>query len=583
MALDTGGTTSPGPDTTAQFTKTSDNNYTYGISLPQYTNIPSVSGLYTGSLSAHGNMIAMQLNTGGFNYVQSGSDFEGNPTYTTTPYLTGYFREYWRNPSSCTFGSDSAIPAITGVIPSSVSGLQGNALYYMDLQLTRLSGSNFFDNYAFINNFNQIVNWVTTANRYLAALNNSENQNLEYFGFKTYEEFLSQGFSRYASGKALRAALGNIGYLAKEIRNGHFGSPNSVAKFMLDSGLGAIGDLAEKLIAAGVSFTNIYDELYTPEIKIVLESITNKGDLDIIQVVIGSTLPNMTSPMDYTSIEKCSGMANDSLFTSLQEFGLDIYQRAPNITVSTGQDLQAVIDLVLTQTPNAVESLATPTSLLPDAIINGLRQFLPVGRNNGPISILNAIGMASGYLLDQITEVNNGIEQLAKSKYGNPIRLALIDVGTTFNVYYTDLQSSRAQEENYFPPPPNPQLRINYENAVSNYYSLLNQAANDPLTLQIVDRINTNWLDLCENLYLEVVNYNKSGITASTYKDNTLIYSFVNSLPNYAADTQNIGTDYFLFGLCQSNQAGEIIKSILNQYKNNSVLSSSGVNIRGQV
>jgi hypothetical protein len=81
----------------------------------------------------------------------------------------------------------------------------------------------------------------------------------------------------------------------------------------------------------------------------------------------------------------------------------------------------------------------------------------------------------------------------------------------------------------------------------------------------------------------EVVNYNKANITPSDYTDNSIIYSFVESLTRYAADAQNIGTDLLLYGLCQNNQSGDIVKTILGQFKNNQTLSNVGVRISGIV
>jgi hypothetical protein len=54
-------------------------------------------------------------------------------------------------------------------------------------------------------------------------------------------------------------------------------------------------------------------------------------------------------------------------------------------------------------------------------------------------------------------------------------------------------------------------------------------------------------------------------------------------LPSYAADAQNIGTDLLLYGLCQNNQSGDIVKTILGQFKNNQTLSNVGVRISGIV
>ena len=576
MPLDTGNTTSPGPTISAGQAGSTDNNYVYNVEMPQYNNVPSVSGLYQGTLSAQGNLVAMQINPGAPKFKSLGIVFRGaDPEELTVqiPYLTGYLREYWKNPASATFGADSAIPAITAVMPSSIPELQGNALYYVDLQLTRLSGSNFFDNYAFINSFNQILGWVTTSNEYLAALKNSQENNLGYYGAKNYQEFLTQGFSNYGVGNSLRAAIGNIGTMITEIKNGYFGTANSVAKHLLDKGLGAIGDLSTKLIAADVNFSNIYDDLYTQDITLALESITGAGDLVIIQTVLGSTIPNLRSPLDYTSIERVSGGNNDSAFANFQAFGLDLYQRAPGLTVANGQELLTVIDQVLAQVPASVESLSTPTSLLPAAIIDGLRSFLPTGPNRGPVSILNVIGMASGYLISQITAVNQAIDQLSKTSYGNQIRTALTAVSKTYSGLQSNIDGTGFSVA----------TQTEYDTAVRNYYNVLNAAATDPQTSAIVDKINRNWLELCQFTYYEVVNYNKANITAGSFNDNSLIYGFVNSLPSYAADSQSLGTDYLLFGMCQPNQAGDIVKSLLNQNKNNDILSSIGVRITGAV
>jgi hypothetical protein len=98
-----------------------------------------------------------------------------------------------------------------------------------------------------------------------------------------------------------------------------------------------------------------------------------------------------------------------------------------------------------------------------------------------------------------------------------------------------------------------------------------------------VQTINLNWDLLCEGVNTEVVNYNKANMTLSDVQDNTLIYSFISSLPGYALDSSSLGTDYFLYAMCQPNQAGDIVKSILNQYKNTEILANAGVQIRGTV
>ena len=580
MPLNTLGTTSTGPSTPSSSALPTDNNFYYTISLPQNSNIPSVSGVYNGSLSAQGNLVAMQLNIGGPKLLlvdPGGRTPEDGPTYVRIPWLTGYFREYWKDPVSCTFGADSAIPALTGVMPAN-NIIQGNAVYYTDLQLTRLSGSNFWNNFKFINSFNQMLSWVTSSNSYLVALKSSEEKNLEYFRSKTYLELTTQGFSNYDIGNALKLAIGNIGKLIQDVPSGYFGTPNSVTKVLVAAGLGAIGNLSEKLVAAEINFADIYNPIYTQDLTTILQTINNKSDLETIQFVLQTNVQNITSPLDYISIEKCSGVLTDSIFQSFADFGKDLFQRAPGIILTTGTAFLTLLTEVLARVPATVESLATPDSLLPPAITENLRRYLPESPTGGPISMLDVIGVASGYLIDEITYVNSLIQQLYETKYGPQIRVALAEVSQRYTQYYIVANPDPEAPAG----PVGPAERL-YQQAVDNYRSLLVTIVLDPATNAIASNINETWSKYCQKLGYEVVNYNKANITPSSYTDNSIIYSFVESLPSYAADAQNIGTDLLLYGLCQNNQSGDVVKTILGQFKNNQTLSNVGVRISGIV
>lgn len=586
MALDTGNTTSPGPEIPTVSADSLRNGYNYGIDITDRSYIPSVNGAYTGTLSAHGSITAMQINQGGYKVVYTGffrSIGEGlsEPDYTYAPWLTGFLREYWRDPKTCTFGSDSAIPALTGVMPVRFTQTPGNALYYIDLQMTRLSGSNFFNNSHFINSFNQALAWIQSSNQYLAALKNIENNNLNYYGSKTYQEFLTQGFSNYAIGQALRLSLRNIGRMVEQIPSGYFGTANAVAKQLLDSGLGAIGQLSTKLANAEINISDIYNPLYTSQILVILESINNKSDLATIQGVLKSSIPNIGNANDYISIEKTSGRSNDSIFTNLADFGRNIYQRSPGFNLTTGKELADLIDSVLAQATQNVENLSTQTSLLPPEITASFRAKLPESPTGGTVNILNVIGCASGYLLDQLTKVNESINQLSNTPYGTQLHSAFTKINKTFNDYQNSYNPGNAE----FNIDPGFDFRTEaaFNNAKSQYYTLVSNIANDPAMKTIVSSINNNWDSLCENLSYEVINYNKANLDISSYTDNSQILDFVSSLPSYANDPSRLGTDFFLYSLCQPNQAGDIVKSILNEAKNNEKLANSGVKIRGTV
>ncbi len=104
-----------------------------GTGVPFFPTIGPNSGVYSGSLSSLGNMVAMALGTGEYQVkiltagVAAQGSFEvdqtvpittwanltpaGRATFPTAqlaPYSVGYIREYWQDPAGTTFGANSA-------------------------------------------------------------------------------------------------------------------------------------------------------------------------------------------------------------------------------------------------------------------------------------------------------------------------------------------------------------------------------------------------------------------------------------------------------------------------------------------
>lgn len=575
------------------------------------------SGVYSGSLSAQGNMVAMQLNQGSYKYqpvpsggrrwrswIFGGLDVE-QPT-EEIPYLTGYLRQYWRDPTTCTFGNDSAIPAITGVVPASFPSMPGNLMYYIDLQMTRVSGSNYFNINTFINTFNQTLGWLSTTNNYVAATNNARKTNLEYYGATDYKSFVSQGFDVYKRGKALVTALRNQGITVRLLNEGHFGTPNAVVKTLITNGLGYINNLSSVMVANGVNVDQIYDESYTTLCIAQLEAITNPDDLKVIQGVLDSSIPNITNAMAYCSIELSSGLPNDSAFKSLAEFGVDIVERAPGLSFTDGSALATLITNVQTEVSSSVENLATNESLLPQSVIDALRLNLPTNGQNAPVSMLNVIGLASGYLSGYMTKVNNGIAALYATSYGPRIRAALTEISRyDARVALTQAEAKAAEKFVIVPPPiystftdinGNEVTKLvdqggpdywetNRNKKIDEYYSILNEVANDNSeNIKIIfNTINDNYNEFCRLLSYEYQNFARASSTFQNYADNSQIFTFVSALPGYTADTQNLGTDTILYGMAQPNSAGDLVKAAMANAKNNQILGEAGVRIKGQI
>lgn len=584
-------------------------NHTYGINI-----------LGRGAISALGNMVAECLNSSGqgkyvsvatgslvqpttVTYYNDGAAYGFSQPVRAQPWMNGYFRQYWRDPTTCTFGANSAIPALTGVMPEKFTDMQGSFVYYVDLQIQRLSGNNSWDNFYFINAFNQLIGYVLTCNAYTKGLLEAEEKNLNYFGFQNYNELVTQGWSAYKASIALPIAFQNLGVLVQTIPLNIFGTSNGVTKSLIDAGLGVIGGLSTKLFDAGIIYQQIDNPAYTPQLNAILSGINNPEDLAIIQSVLKTTVPtdSFTSPLSYTSIESCSGLTNDSGFKTLAEVGKDLYLKAPGSNFLLGKEVTLLIRRIQNETSDSIEDLKTNDSLLTPELINSLRTFLPMSANNAPISLLNVIGTASGYYAENIELVNEGIAELYATNYGPQIINILSEI-TRYGGGVAISEAENTAAANYTPVPP-PQFvqtvegdqrkiigtgganwwRVQQLAKISEYFALLNTIVADPAMTTIVSKINDNYNTACEFLHIEHTNYIKANLSVTSFGDNSQIFGFVSSMPEYAVDRNNIGTDYMLFALATDSVSGNIASTVLNQAKNNFFISNAGGKTTGLV
>ena len=563
------------------------------------------SGVYSGSLSSQGNMVAMQINPGASNHLTVTVDPITSETgQIIAPYLTGYFRQYMKDPRQCTFGANSAIPAITGVMPSKYSATPGNLLYYIDIQMTRLTGSNTFDSKFFINAFTQALNWAVTSNGYISSINAAENTNLAYHGAHDTAQLITSGFNVLAQSQSVKLALKNQGLMAQTITNGNFGTPNAVAQTLIDLGLGSINNLSTTLLQNGVTMQNISSNNYTAIISQTLANITSASDLETIQYVVESSIPNISSALDYTSIEKSSGIKNDSTFVTMANIGTALYNKGPISTFTDGRAIYNFLSNLQYDVPPSVDQISTQTSMLRPDIIASLRSYLPISADNQPIGVLNVVGMASGYLVDYVNLVNEGLSALAATDYGAQISSTLSTISryeaqvpadaaeaATANSYipvppgvYEDIDDGAGSRSTITISPPGPDYyQLKSQQYQTEYYNILANVVADPdnKIRSIVKQINDNYDIVCSQTSLEYQNWMKANLQITDYGDNSIFFSFVSSLPNFGADRENLGTDLQLYGMIQNNDAGDLAKVILEQAKNAVILSNVNVRVLG--
>lgn len=667
----------------------------------EYIKRTTGTGIYAGSLSALGNLVAMSLNDvtpiykviaapiadnknptrfglGNLNktkapiykvdQVLSKKQFDAlpasmTPTVKQVPYNTGFFREYWYNQRQTTFGNDSAIPALTGVIPRGLKnydnevilGFTGNIFYYIDLQIQRLLGEGKFNLDRFVSIFRQAQSWTETSNKYLASLKNCEKP-LRDFKADTLEEYSTQKWNKYKQGKALTQTFRNLGKLGSLIADGElyngvwrgFGTPGWVMKGIIENQLAdqKTSDgvtISDSLIAQNINVSNLYDTDNDQKIKEVLTKVSNSNTIKLIQEVLETNVANMSSLLDYTSLEKVSGKTNDSEFTTLEEVGQDIFENHNTLTIESGPALADLIQGInLSPDAQGLEEIrGSQGQALDPEIAKQLRKFLPMSPDGGPVSILQIIGMSSGYLKDSLDEINTLIDKLYKGKYGITIRDTLTEISRLKAEF--PLTAAEAQAAKSWIPTPTETsideefdsveeqeleltiatagtviINVNSENLgvnqslklksqvkkkktkkvvtrkagpnywqnrltakIQEYYDLLGTASadTDQDTANTIKALNEKWNYFCQNVYYEIANYQRGNFSTATEGSNatTNRLNFAAGLKTYGTDSGNIGTGTLLSNLTQNNNVGNQIKTILGMGKNDSNLGQAGI------
>lgn len=516
----------------------------------------------TTGLSSHGGNIASLLTLGNSNVNVANASIS----------YTGRFGSYYDANITQSLGADT-IPAITQTIPSGISGFSGdapgNVTYQIDRACARALGSNTGINLGyFISTFFSVQGYTIICNKQISAVNNSNSTSFSSYGVNDYAGLTTQGWDRYQIGNALPTAFNRIGSMTDAIQTGKFGTPNAVAYVLVNSGLGAVGDLSTKLTTAEVNENDLLNSRYTDSISYVLSTITDSANLATVQQTLGSNITNISSLLDYTNLEKCAAMTNDSDFESFEEVGVDLFKKSHNPSFQSGSDVARLISLIQNPNDSRIETLSSNTALLNSTVVSELKNYLPSALTSGNISFLNVIGTPSGYYNANLVAVITGLANLNSTAYGTQISTALDDIYTTL----TD--------------PDAPNLAPYYgsvSSAVGAYNSLMNTIMSDSSVGHIVEQINSNYATICSSLYNEYSNWTKANFITTSYTDQVSILSFAQSLAQQGQDFQNTGSGYYLAGTVSDDVHGSTIRAVLIEGKNYQRLQAYGISPNGYV
>lgn len=509
--------------------------------------------LYNGSLSGFGGMVAERIASG----------YSANAVA-----YSGRYRNYKGTISQITLGSNT-IPAITQTTPTSVTSVSGMLTYHMDRAINNVMGSTTSkDTAVIISVLGQATGMVQQSNQYLDAVDTATNSNLEYYGYKTYQEFITQGWLKYKTGVVLPAAFRNIGTMTDSIYTGKFGTAGAVAYVLLGRGLGAVGNLSASLAADSVNTEDIMNPMYNDIIARILSNINDPADLETIQNTIESTIPAMTSALDYTSITKCAGVAvNDSEFSSFAEVGVDLYNKSPYIAIERGADVANIIGNISAPSSTLVEALATSTSVLTSTITNSIKSGLPTpAAGETTLTVFDVIGSPSGYYSGNLRAVNQAIDSLDHTSYGPQIRANL------------QLMLNFTNQANII-------TNTNVTLSTTSYNNLMNSiVANSNVTIaNIVGTINSNYTFIGQRVGLETVNWNQLGLRAQGYGGIYNMLSFATTLSTYVNDPQNLGGFEYITGLLENNQTGKAIESLFAEANNYQVIQEFALTPNGYI
>ena len=265
-------------------------------------------------------------------------------------------------------------------------------------------------------------------------------------------------------------------------------------------------------------------------------------------------------------------LANKALATSLQQIAGITNMTLP-VLANTISNLQTTSNLPL---------VTAQTQAVPANVANVFINSAGGTGNNNTVLIIDILGTAAGTVHTQaltntvaqfstmnlvsLTSTYQTMSNVVTGIYGNPIAgPVIITTGPYANTY--------ANATVAFSNALIPGAQSEISNIVVGYPTQ-------------VTTLNQDWIDMANQLVLEQnqqanANLNFSQLQANS---NSSIYGFIQSLPQYGADTTEGGTTQFLEAVADlTDFTGESIVASLRQTQNQRVLTAAGIQTNSNV
>ena len=265
-------------------------------------------------------------------------------------------------------------------------------------------------------------------------------------------------------------------------------------------------------------------------------------------------------------------LANKALATSLQQIAGITNMTLP-VLANTISNLQTTSNLPL---------VTAQTQAVPANVANVFINSAGGTGNNNTVLIIDILGTAAGTVHTQaltntvaqfstmnlvsLTSTYQTMSNVVTGIYGNPITgPVIITTGPYANTY--------ANATVAFSNALIPGAKSEISNIVVGYPTQ-------------VTTLNQDWIDMANQLVLEQNQQANANLIFSQLQanSNSSIYGFIQSLPQYGADTTEGGTTQFLEAVADlTDFTGESIVASLRQTQNQRVLTAAGIQTNSNV
>lgn len=372
------------------------------------------------------------------------------------------------------------------------------------------------------------------------------------FQFSNYTDVISGGITSQFSSKGLPALaeqLTSLGTMFDTTDLARINDPITLAKNLIDQGLGSVGGLKDKLNESLINLDNSYP------------SDTDRNIVrSILAEISGSNLEEIFTVTEFDSINKekittladvldIKNLFNEQALSALGDNPTidDLANKMTNIggsfpgTASIGKFFSS-LDL------KSFPTLASLGTLLPAGLTDGLSNILGKGK-----------GIFGNPTVSDMTSSASGLEYTDYIKSINEIQDELVAVDS-------DVQALKEYLDTE-------------ENIDLNLLSALIDAVNTKPNLQpVIDKGEEYMRNIADKLSIEKSNLTAAGITpGTTASNNSGLMNFSANLHGLGVDPMNLGLGSQLSALAQAGLEGESIAASIVEGKNLGKLAVFGI------